>query len=280
VRLDTDLDEPEKRSGFAHQNIVRWVVENRGRLVCAALTMVRAYFTAGSPKQNGDEWGSYEEWSRVVRSSCLFAGLADPAETRQYVRENCNRSGDTHQKLLDAISLIDPSGSGVSVAELLSKCRETDLNGEIAEPRHGLLIEALTELVGHELDGRAIGNRFKKLAGTPRRGRRLVPATDGSGKHRRTKHGSLWVVEGVSGASSASPALPGLEKADFYMNAGGVINGSAPAAGSTSHTLDAPDTPAAAAPAVKCNHLPQDAWVRRDGKCYCHRCGEWKGNAR
>jgi Bifunctional DNA primase/polymerase, N-terminal len=50
---------------------------NRPTYVAAALTVMRAYLAAGAPKVCGP-FGSYEEWSRMVRSPLIWLGEPDP----------------------------------------------------------------------------------------------------------------------------------------------------------------------------------------------------------
>jgi hypothetical protein len=59
---------------------------NRGVYVAAALTMVRAYFTAGTPRVCGP-LGSYGAWSRMVRSPLVWLGEPDPIKSMDDLRE-------------------------------------------------------------------------------------------------------------------------------------------------------------------------------------------------
>ena len=51
IRLESPEERPENRSGFRHPDLLRWVGENRQRLLGAAITILRAYFCAGRPDQ-------------------------------------------------------------------------------------------------------------------------------------------------------------------------------------------------------------------------------------
>jgi putative DNA primase/helicase len=59
---------------------------NRGIYVAAALTIVRAYFTAGTPRVCGP-LGSYGAWSRMVRSPLVWLGEPDPIKSMDDLRE-------------------------------------------------------------------------------------------------------------------------------------------------------------------------------------------------
>ncbi len=82
VRLDSPEERPERRTRFRHPRLLSWVRRERGRLLPAAITLLRAYVEAGRPDQGLPGWGSYESWSDVVRSAIVWLELPDPAETR------------------------------------------------------------------------------------------------------------------------------------------------------------------------------------------------------
>ncbi len=83
IRLESRCERPEQRTGFRHPRLLAWVARQRGRLLPAALTLLRAYTAAGRPSCPLPAWGSYEGWSDLVRSTVVWLGLPDPAETRQ-----------------------------------------------------------------------------------------------------------------------------------------------------------------------------------------------------
>ena len=59
---------------------------DRARYVAAALTIVRAYLVAGAPQVCGP-FGSYADWSRMVRSPLVWLGEPDPILSMDDVRE-------------------------------------------------------------------------------------------------------------------------------------------------------------------------------------------------
>lgn len=93
VRLEPDCEQPERRTGFRHPDLFRWVADNRGRLVRAALTILRAYHAAGRPRVDMTPWGSFEGWSAAVRAPLIFAGMPDPYETRAKLEEGNSDTG-------------------------------------------------------------------------------------------------------------------------------------------------------------------------------------------
>lgn len=84
-RLEPTLENPENRTDFEHPDLIPWVRDNYPRLAVAALTILRAYFVAGKPKQGTQVWGSFEAWSQLIPPAIVFAGGADPMLSRPVV---------------------------------------------------------------------------------------------------------------------------------------------------------------------------------------------------
>src|SRR5215813_6194441 len=73
--LETLDERPELRR--LNRNTLRQAGANRATYVAAGLTMMRAYLAAGSPEVCGP-FGSYAEWSTMVRSPLVWLGEPDP----------------------------------------------------------------------------------------------------------------------------------------------------------------------------------------------------------
>lgn len=85
-RMETPLENPEDRSDFKIKYVDKYVVEHRGRLLSAALTLLRAYVLSGE-KPELARWGRFEGWSNLVRRTIVWAGFADPSDTRKEARK-------------------------------------------------------------------------------------------------------------------------------------------------------------------------------------------------
>lgn len=96
VRMQSDLEKPQLRSDFKYPNLFETVRERRLVLLTAALTILKAYITAGKPDQGLPAWGGFEAWSRLVRGALVFAGAADPAASRLELEEGSDV--ETHDK--------------------------------------------------------------------------------------------------------------------------------------------------------------------------------------
>ena len=116
VRLESPVENPEERTGFDHPDLLAWMKDERPVLVRHCLTILRAYFVAGRPDQNLPTWGSFEGWSRLVRSAVVWAGMADPSKARKELASQADREGQLLRQLVAGWLEIDALGSGISIA--------------------------------------------------------------------------------------------------------------------------------------------------------------------
>lgn len=206
IRLDSDLEKPEYRENFKHPNLLAWVSENRPRLVMAALTILRAYCAAGKPTMAFKPWGSFDGWSRLVRSAIVWAGLADPGETRAELDEV-----DTDNNVLvDLLAGWEelPNGWGLvgcTVARVLEALRE-----DIGDRRYPRLRAALGELCPHPPGqlptARKVAAALRRFRGRVVEGRKLqIRVLDGN---------NLWLVQRVGDQAPARAAAAQLSLID------------------------------------------------------------------
>jgi hypothetical protein len=102
IALDPKLERPEERTGFAHSPLLPWLQRERPQLTIAALTIVKAFFTAGCPTQGLAPLGSFEAWSDVIRHALVWAGEADPCEGRKAIEDTSNPEFEALAALLYA----------------------------------------------------------------------------------------------------------------------------------------------------------------------------------
>ena len=84
--LDAKVERPELRT-FSQDPLHR-VLDDRGKFVGAALTIVRAYLAAGQPDRLKPALASFPDWSNTVRSALAWLGCEDPAKTMEQARED------------------------------------------------------------------------------------------------------------------------------------------------------------------------------------------------
>ncbi len=81
--LDPRVERPELRQ--FERNPIAAAKANRGQLVAAVLTVLRAYQVAGRPAEPS-ALGSFAAWSSLVRGALMWLGEADPVDTMERAR--------------------------------------------------------------------------------------------------------------------------------------------------------------------------------------------------
>lgn len=87
IDLDAKLENPEKRGGFRHEDIMRWIRENRGQLVWACLTLIQNWISKDKPLQTAEILNSYENWSKVIGGILQAAGIGGFMRNRKHLRD-------------------------------------------------------------------------------------------------------------------------------------------------------------------------------------------------
>jgi len=190
-RIDPGLERPEERD-YAFDPVER-AKRFRSRYVAIALTVLKAYIAAGSPKMGLTPFGSFEGWSALVRSALVWAGASDPCDSRGYVIEN-DPSTQNLSALLDALHQafgLRPFTSKEIIVE--------------AESHSLPLAEVLEEIAsewGERKNAQKLGYWMKKHANRVIEGRKLVKITGASARQAVAR----WqVVCVISSASQGSP---------------------------------------------------------------------------
>jgi len=190
--LDVETERPEERRGFKNPDLVGYVRTHRGRLVGACLTILRAYVLAGRPSLGLCPMGSFEEWSRTVRASLVWAGSEDPYVTRKELRESADRDVDAWTTVLEAWFALH-GATHITVPDLvddLSRPAFGSVDDNVSDHRKALK-EALVELAGGrsgELNPRRVGWILSRYRSRIVDGKRLVRA-------ERASSGRKWFVE-------------------------------------------------------------------------------------
>ena len=79
------MDSPWLRS-FVKPDPVLRAMRDRPLYVAAILTILRAFHVASRPKQEHNPFGSFEDWSALVRDALMWLGEPDPCITQEAIR--------------------------------------------------------------------------------------------------------------------------------------------------------------------------------------------------
>jgi putative DNA primase/helicase len=201
ARLDPKTDRPELRQFNYHPLID--ARENRGELVAAALTIMKAYHVAGRPNRP-PQLQSFEEWSDTVRGAMMCIGLEDPVKTQDTLREN---DPQLAKLIRTATAWRGAFHYSATVAEAVSKAEEKVMTGawedRKSEPADPDLRDAFIAIArrGAGINPDALGGYLRSVVG------KVVTLETGA-KVRFEKEGTrqgavLWALVTVAGNAKA-----------------------------------------------------------------------------
>ena len=192
-RIDPACERPDART-FT-RNLNEWVPANRARLLSAALTLLRAYVIAGKPAQDIAPYGSFEEWSGLVRSCLVWAGMPDPCLTRARLEAD-----DAVSSSLRGILGLWHEHLGKGGHTAAEVAMQASMPGR--EDLHAALLEvAVSKRDPEKVDALRLGHWLKRHKGRVSDGRRLEKA--GEDTHSKTTY---WRVLSLQTSKSAGDA--------------------------------------------------------------------------
>lgn len=185
IRLDAKQSRPWQRENFRHPDLLSWVLEKRGELVGALLTIARSWFAAGKPKaEEVPRLGSFEAWTEIVGGMVTFAGVGGFLGNLKELYDKADQGNAEWEAFLE--EWWRQRGEDSITVKDLHKLIEKESSLKDALP--GDLSEALDK--GEGSFTRRLGNALAKRAGT-RYGEEGLHIAE-AGEFRRAK---LWSVQ-------------------------------------------------------------------------------------
>jgi hypothetical protein len=185
IKLESQDEKPEKRK-FKIPDIREHCRHHRGNLLGAALTILRAYFAAGRPDVKVKTWGSFEGWSSVVQSAVVFAGLPDPADTREEFEKDADNDVTQLRNLITAMEAVDPDRNGMRAGDMLKVAKgDTQESGTITGPFKDA-IEGFCSRSIDKISGPALAANLRKFKRRPIGGKWF--------DQRTHSQGALWFI--------------------------------------------------------------------------------------
>lgn len=157
--MDAKVERPEARRYDVDLRVE--VPRRQGELVAAALTVLRAFVVAGRPgARDLEPFGRFEEWSDLVRGALVWAGEADPCDSRANVA-----GGDSAREELAV--LVDAWRVAVGVGKPVTAAGLIDAAGHPMGDRGGDegLRQALEAACPNRLTPKALGRYLGKMQG-------------------------------------------------------------------------------------------------------------------
>jgi hypothetical protein len=192
IRLDPGCEIPAARS-FRRPDLIREVLQERGRYVSAALTIVRAWIVAGRPRTACRSLAGYGDWSDLCRQPLLWLNCADPTvSVFEAMSEDPDR--ETLGRLLAAWQSV--------FGKMPAMVRDAVKQASGLRDEHLELREVLRDIADErgEINRRKLGWWIRRHSGRIVDGRRFVRASG----NRSAEAWRVEVAESVSPISSVS----------------------------------------------------------------------------
>lgn len=176
VRMDAGCSEPFRRTGFKHERLKEYLLEQRRELLIALLTLARAWFDAGQPRSSTPPVGSFERWTEVVSGILEHAGVEGFLANSEKLFEQSDIERSDWETFLEVVEDTF-HGTAFTIAEFWERLnektyeelvRQSVLTDRAEELRNALPID-LTRWMDRE-------GQFKQRLGVAfntRRGRRF-----------------------------------------------------------------------------------------------------------
>ncbi|MBK8753020.1 MAG: hypothetical protein IPL99_15965, partial [Candidatus Competibacteraceae bacterium] len=192
-RIDPACERPDARTFTLNLN--EYIPANRSRLLSAALTMLRAYIVAGKPQQDIEPYGSFEEWSGLVRSALVGLGMPDPNLTRTRLEAEDPVSTSLHS--IFSLWFAAFGKAGMTAAEVVQEA----IKGEYANLHIALLEVAASRRDPEKVDTVRLGHWLRRYKGKVVNRLRLEKSGEDTHSNRL-----CWRVINLQSARDASIA--------------------------------------------------------------------------
>ncbi|HET9951438.1 MAG TPA: hypothetical protein VFS09_06545 [Candidatus Eisenbacteria bacterium] len=201
ARVESPLENPEDRpvAEFLHPDLLGWIKKERGRLLRAALTVLRAFIVAGRPGVGTKTWGGgFESWSALIPPAIVYCGGADPMLSRPAATGDEEPEKAALASVLMGLARLDEDRKGMTVRDIVGrlyqngKARPADAAPDGWEDFREALESLAPPKQGLAPDPKRLGDRLRTLGkGRVISGARLV-SDPGHGGVKR------WRVEHVA----------------------------------------------------------------------------------
>lgn len=179
-RQESPVESPSARSNFKYPDLLAWVKKNRVNLVCAALTVLRAYVVSGDTKSKElmKGFGSFGSWANLVPAAIHWATGVNVLDCRLSMASDPTKEAEIN--LFRALYTLQElrGGKGLTTKEILDAAYADEIvsyspiRREPTFPELNEAVEELTSFAKRDQHGRpspkTIGNMLSRRKGATR----------------------------------------------------------------------------------------------------------------
>jgi putative DNA primase/helicase len=157
------LDERPELREF-QRDVLRQIASNRSTYVAGGLTIIRAYLAAGAPRVCGP-FGSYADWSRMVRSPLVWLGEPDPVTSIDATRAEDADLADLGEFIDLWVSQLRVDGTTYLSARLVEIANEPPSPGDFNGPLLKQFFLRVAADKNGEVSSKRLGEWLRRMSG-------------------------------------------------------------------------------------------------------------------
>lgn len=218
IRMDAGVSKPWMRTGFTFSPLLKYARADRGKIIAALLTMVRAWYVAGqpTPQKATPALAEFSAWAEIIGGVLAYAGVDGFLDNLAQLYDETDVEGPQWTGFLEMWLLKLDKKDYTTAAIIESLKQDKELEAALPEPLSGLPLGDDKEIKAFSI---RLGRALRKRKGTPYGpdNVRLLVKED---RHSKQK---LWSVTDRPvtqakpthldwGQQQASPSSPGTEE--------------------------------------------------------------------
>jgi hypothetical protein len=189
IRMDAGVSNPWMRTGFTFSPLLKYAKQDRGKIIAALLTMVRAWYVAGqpTPQKAMPALAEFSTWAEIVGGVLAYAGVDGFLDNLAQLYDETDVEGPQWTGFLEMWLLKLDKKDYTTAAIIEAIKQDKDLEATLPEPLSGLPLGEEKEVKAFSI---RLGRALRKRKGTPY-GRSNVRLDMKEDKHSKQK---LWSV--------------------------------------------------------------------------------------
>jgi hypothetical protein len=167
IRMDAGVSKPWMRTGFTYNPLIKYVRQDRGKIIAALLTMVRAWIVADRPAPSTPlpALADFTGWCEVIGSILAFAGVDGFLDNLTQLYEETDTEGPQWATFLEHWYTTALGTGKYTTAQIIAKIKQdANFASLLPEPLAGPALEEPKETKAFSIK---LGRALQKRRGTP-----------------------------------------------------------------------------------------------------------------
>jgi hypothetical protein len=166
IRMDAGVSKPWMRTGFTYSPLLKYAKADRGKIIAALLTLVRAWYAAGQPAPATPvpALAEFSAWAEIVGGILAFAGVDGFLDNLNQLYDETDVEGPQWAGFLEMWQ--SALGSGYyTTAQIIEKLKQdATFASALPDALAGLPLEETKEIKAFSIK---LGRALQKRNGTP-----------------------------------------------------------------------------------------------------------------